>query len=269
MAVLVSAGLAVAFACQKQEQPAPAATPQPSTRTTTPKAKAGTNIPTEGISLWLIADDIQPAAGGAVASWTNPTLPGVTAAASKPDEQPVVVAKAMNGHAVVRFDGKNNLLMTNADISPAKMPNATIFAVFTSATEAAELHKLYGDDDGGYDRAAGLDNRGQGKNYTVFTGNGVTGYFQLKTGQTYITCDQFTPTTFSGWVDGGATLTNVPANWEKALPNLYIGGTGTIYHEPWQGDLAEIIVYNRTLSDGERAQVTDYLAGKYGVVPAE
>jgi hypothetical protein len=58
------------------------------------------------------------------------------------------------------------------------------------------------------------------------------------------------------------------ANSGEALPNLYIGGTGTVYHEPWQGDLAEFIVYARVLSDRERMQVEDYLAKKYGVTVA-
>jgi hypothetical protein len=58
------------------------------------------------------------------------------------------------------------------------------------------------------------------------------------------------------------------ANPEDALPNLYIGGTGTSYHEPWQGDLAELIVYARILSDQERMQVEDYLAKKYGITIA-
>jgi hypothetical protein len=47
---------------------------------------------------------------------------------------------------------------------------------------------------------------------------------------------------------------------------MYLGGTGTVFSEYWSGDLAEIIVYARKLSDAERVQVEDYLAQKYGVV---
>ena len=153
---------------------------------------AGAPIPAQGVALWLAADDAQP---GKLASWTNSAVAGVSATAAKPEEQPEVVAKALNGHNVVRFDGDQNMLMTNVDISPARMPEATIFAVFNSKTEAKEpLRKLYGDDNGGYDRAAGLDGRAE-KNYTVFTGNGVSGYFDLKANETYLTADQFTNST--------------------------------------------------------------------------
>jgi hypothetical protein len=241
---------------------APATTPQP-----TVNLPAGAPIPANGVALWLVADDVKPAAGGKLVTWSNASVAGVTASADKPELQPDAVANAINGHAVVRFDGVDNMLVTNVDISPARMPVATVFAVFNSKTDAAEpLRKLYGDDDGGYDRAVGLDGRaGEGKNYTVFTGNGVTGYFAPKTNETYVTADQFTKSDFSGWVDGKATLTKVPATWTEALPNLYLGGTGTSYHEPWQGDLAEIIVYGRALPDQERMQVEDYLGKKYGV----
>src|SRR5215813_218381 len=182
--------LAVAAACRKKEEPAPApaATQAPSPApapapepkaTATPQATvtlaAGAPIPAQGVALWLVADDVH---AGKLASWANSAVAGVTATASKPEEQPEVFAKMLNGHNVVRFDGEQNMLMTNIDISPARMPEATIFAAFSSKTDAkAPLRKLYGDDNGGYDRAAGLDNRAENHNYTVFAGSAtVLGY---------------------------------------------------------------------------------------------
>ncbi len=280
--IVLSLCVAALFACKKKEEapavppPQPAATqtqpaePAPPPAQATVTLAAGAPIPANGVALWLVADDAKPGADGKLASWSNVAVAGVTATADKPELQPLVVANALNGHAVVRFNGDQNMLMTNIDISPARMPDATVFAVFNSQTDATSpLRKLYGDDNGGYDRAAGLDGRGSdGKNYTVFTGNGVQGYFVLKPNETHVTADQFTKSDFSGWVDGKATLTKIPAAWDDALPNLYLGGTGTSYHEPWQGDLAEFIVYGRVLTDAERVQVEDYLGKKYGVTIA-
>jgi hypothetical protein len=275
--IALSLCLVVLAACKKKEEPAPApvetATQAPAPTPAPPPVNpqptvtlaAGAPIPAQGVALWLVADDAQP---GKLAAWTNSAVAGVTATAAKPEEQPEVVAKALNGHNVVRFDGEQNMLVTTVDISPARMPEATIFAVFNSKTDAKDpLRKLYGDDNGSYDRAAGLDGRGE-KNYNVFTGNGVTAYFDLKANDTYITADQMTKTEFNGWVNGKKMLDKVAAAWEDALPNLYIGGTGTVYHEPWQGDLAELIVYGRVLNDQERMQVEDYLAKKYGLTLA-
>jgi hypothetical protein len=156
---------------------------------------------------------------------------------------------------------------TNVDISPAKMPSVTVFAVFNSKTDAASpLRKLYGDDDGGYDRAAGLDDRGGGgKNYSVFIGTGVAGDFAMKANEAYVTADQFTKGDFSSWVNGKETLQRINAEWQTALPNLYIGGSGPVYHEQWLGDIAECFVYARVLTDLERMQVEDYLGKKYAV----
>ncbi len=277
--IVLSVCLVALSACKKKGEPAPAAAPAETktarTSSVAPAAlqpsvtlPAGALIPATGVALWLVADDAKGDAGGKLASWSNTAVAGVTATADKPELQPTVVANALKGHAVVRFDGEQNMLMTNVDISPARMPDATVFAVFNSKTDAVSpLRKLYGDDDGGYDRAVGLDDRGGGggKNYAVFSGQGVEGYFALKANETYLTADQFTKSDFSGWVNGKPALQKVTAAWETALPNLYIGGTGTVYHEPWQGDLAEMIVYARVLTDQERTQVEDYLAKKYGV----
>ena len=281
--IILSLCLLAAVACKKKEEPAPAPAPAPPAQTAThetapPPATpqptvtlaAGAPIPAQGVALWLVADDAQP---GKLASWSNKQVAGVTATASKPEEQPEVVAQALGGHNAVRFDGQNNILVTSVDISPARMPEATIFAVFNSKTDAkSPLRKLYGDDNGGYDRAAGLDDRGENHNYTVFTGNGVTGYFDIKANENTITSDVFSSNDFTGYVNGKKTLDKIAAAWgakpEDALPNMYLGGTGTSYHEPWQGDLAEIIVYGRILNDQERMQVEDYLGKKYGVTIA-
>jgi hypothetical protein len=246
-----------------ETQPPPAA---PQTAITLP---AGAPIPATGVLLWLSADDAV-AKDGKLQAWQNAGVPNVTAKALHDDRLPAVVPNAINGHAAVRFDGTDQQLMTNISIAPARMPEGTVVSVFRSATsDASPLRKLYGDDNGGYDRAAGLDDRASGKNYTVFTGNGVEGYFQLVANTTYVLVDEYSPNEFSGWVNGAPAITKAAAAWgatpDDALPNLYLGGTGTVYGEFWNGDLAEIIVYARKLSDAERAQVVDYLAKKYGV----
>lgn len=270
------------IACKKKETaPAPAADSTPPAQTTTTAAPAppvapqtatnlaaGAPIPANGVLLWLAGDDaLASATNGKVQTWKNAQVPNGSAAAVKATALPAAVANAINGHAAVRFDGTNQMLMSNIDIGLERMPEGTIITVFNSKTADAEpLRKVYGDDNGGYDRAAGLDNRGEGKNYTVFTGNGVTGYFQLEANKNYLTVDEFASNEFSGWVNGKSAISKGAAAWAvESLPNMYIGGTGTSYEEYWNGDVAEVIVYARLLSDAERVQVEDYLAKKYGI----
>jgi hypothetical protein len=267
------------FGCHKQEAPAPPppaaeAKPQPATPKpqvqpqATVNLPAGAPIPATGVLLWLAGDDALASAQlGKVLVWRNAAVPNVTAEAAQNDHAPAAVANALNGHATVRFDGTDQMLKTSIDIGPERMPDGTIITVFRSKTaDKTPLRKVYGDDNGGYDRAIGLDDRGEDKNFTLFAGSGVTGYFQLEVDKPYIVVDEYSPKEFSGWVNGNATLTKIAADWQpEALPNMYLGGTGTSYQEFWNGDIAEVIVYGRKLSDAERTQVQDYLAKKYGV----
>lgn len=271
--------LLLLFGCAKHEAAPPPPPPQPATTTTAAATTtvatstiqpqkgvtlAAAPIPASGVLLWLRAEDAQP---GKVTSWTNPLVPNVTATPVHPDKPPVVTANAMNGHPVVTFDGTDQQLVTSIDLRAAALPDGTVISVFRSRTADPAVHKLYGDDNGGYDRAVGLDGRGNGKNFTLFNGSGVTGYFQLEAEKTYVLVDQYSPAEFSGWVNGVSALASAKCSWdpEQALPNMYLGGSGTTFDEYWKGDLAEIIVYARHLTDAERTQVEDYLAQKYGV----
>jgi hypothetical protein len=287
VAVLLVTGLALASCRKKEEAPVQNTSPQPAvptpaatTSSTVPAPKGPTPIPNvplaanapipgNGLALWLTGDDaMKSAGGGKIALWTNPLLPNVSATAGEKNSQPSVAASAIKGHAAVRFDGEANMLMTNIDISPASWTDVTVITVFNSATEATNpLRSVYGDDNGNYDRSAGLDDRsGDGKNYVIFAGDsGVAGYFALKANQLYLSTDQYTATEFNGWIDGKPVLTRSETHWGEALPSLYIGGTGTSFSQFWKGDIAEMIVYARVLTGAERTQVEDYLAKKYGV----
>ena len=270
------------FGCHKTEEAAPPPAPvaetkpveapkavvQPQTAVTLP---AGSPIPASGVLLWLTGDEaLVTATNGKVQTWKNTSVPNVTAKTAAPQKAPAAAANALNGHATVQFDGTDQMLMTSIDISPSRMPEGTVITVFRSKTaDKSPLRKVYGDDNGGYDRAAGLDDRGGDKNFTLFSGNGVEGYFTLEVDKPYILVDEYAPKEFNGWVNGNAALTKLAAAWgdkpEEALPNMYIGGTGTVYSEYWNGDIAEVIVYGRKLTDAERTQVEDYLAKKYGI----
>jgi hypothetical protein len=287
VAVLLVTGLALA-SCKKKEEAAPqpaalapaattsSAVPAPAPKGPTPIPNvpfaAAAPIPGNGLALWLTGDDaMKSAAAGRLASWTNPLVPNISASSSEKNAQPSVAANAVNSHAAVRFDGEANMLMTNIDISPASWPDVTVITVFNSATEATNpLRSVYGDDNGDYDRSAGLDDRsGDGKNYVIFTGDpGVAGYFTLKANQNYLSTDQYTATAFHGLIDGKLALTRTDTHWGEALPNMYIGGTGTSFGQFWKGDIAEMIVYARVLTDAERMQVEDYLGKKCGVTLA-
>jgi hypothetical protein len=227
----------------------------------------GAEVPTNGLALWLRADAlVTTGAENAVTMWKSPN--NMQAFQTAAGRQPRVYPNAINGHPAVRFDGDDDMLETNLDIDPKVLPDVTVIAVFNSRiAEASPLRKLYGQDDGGYDRAAGLDDRaGDEKKYAIFGGGaGVVGFFTLAANQTYLTVDAWGAKAFNGWVNGRKMLDNQEVSNEEGLPHLYIGGIGTVYSEPWAGDVAELLVYTRPLTDAERTSVEDYLSRKYAI----
>lgn len=278
---LLPLALLLALACGKKETPAAGdtvapATPPPTTTTAPPPPErvtpgiievAGAEVPTGGLALWLRADAMVTAgADNAVSVWKSPN--NMLAQQPEAGHQPHVYPNAIGGHPALRFDGDDDMLETNLNINPQVVPDLTVIAVFNSrVASGSPLRKIYGADDGGYDRAAGLDDRaGEGKSYTIFGGGqGVVGYFPLAANQTYITTDAWGAKAFNGWVNGQKMLDNHEVSNEEGLPHMYIGATGTVYSEPWAGDIAEMLVYTRALTDPERTGIEDYLAKKYSV----
>ncbi|OME97839.1 hypothetical protein BK127_40160 [Paenibacillus sp. FSL H7-0331] len=66
-------------------------------------------------------------------------------------------------------------------------------------------------------------------------------------------------------VDGNPLLqaTSNSVNFVPPVPNFYYIGAG--HYSIFQGDISEIFVYNRKLSDPEKLKVNSYLALKYGL----
>ena len=250
--------------------PAPTATTATTTAYVPPPdvSVANAPVPTNGLSLWLRADSgVTAGADGKVSAWAVEGSP-VKATADKPELQPTVAQNAIGGKPAIHFDGGTQMLEANINIDPAASPELTVISVFSSETDKASLRKLYGADDGGYDRAAGLDDRAEGFNYTIFGGSaGVVGIFKLAAKTPYVTVDSYDQPKklLNVWVNGAPAKQNQQIDHGAGLTKFYIGGTGTVYHEPWFGDVAEMLVYHRILTDDERKKVEDYLAGKYGL----
>lgn len=216
--------------------------------------------------LWLRADTVSGAPGTPVVGW--PATVGPDAVQPNPAQQPRL--SALRGRAAVRFDGVDDVLESSLDINPSVHPKLTIVAVFSSDVDAGRpLRKLYGADDGGYDRTAGLDDRAEnGKNYTVFGGEGPddVGYFDLSAGGSYLTVDEFGVGVFNGWVSGRHVLQDQPTNHGDGLSTFFIGGTGTVFSEPWKGTIGELLAFDGALSDSQREALEDFLGRKYTLV---
>lgn len=224
------------------------------------------DVPIEGALLWLQADcGVQSGSDGEVRDWAS-IVGSLHATPSATFRQPALESDGLAGHAAIRFDGSFDRLDVDLNIHPATYPELTVVTVFASDVEdPAILRKLYGADDGDYDRTVGLDPRApNGMNYTIFGGQSeVEGYFTLSAETPYLTVDSFRSGFFDGWVNGAETVAGIEVIYGEGLPKFYLGGTGTVFLEPWEGTIAEMLVYGRSLTSEERMEVEDYLAAKY------
>lgn len=106
--------------------------------------------------------------------------------------------------------------------------------------------------------------------------NGISGAIQLNTPYVLATSLSFPPenglatNNFNFWVNGAINgngsirpLTDNPAtNWDAGFP-LWIGARWDLVNPRMRGQIAEILLFNQALSDGDRAIVDNYLGIKY------
>jgi hypothetical protein len=72
-------------------------------------------VPTSGLALWLKAD--AGVSGSPVSQWSDQSGNGRYAIQGAGDSQPVLVAGALNGKPVVRFDGVNDFMTFNLPVN--------------------------------------------------------------------------------------------------------------------------------------------------------
>jgi hypothetical protein len=179
----------------------------------------------------------------------------------------------------VRFDGIDDGLAIPFNLSPSENASVTIFSVFSSEPVPKEqLRKLYGHDDGGFDRATGFDQRASTP-FSFFAGSGGAKLYPgVAAGAIVLTTDVWTPTTFNGYVNGQLQVNNAPQNAGAGNATMALGGIrqDTAFpgdqnqarpggYEPWHGLIAEFLIYNRALATDERQRVETYLKTKYNI----
>jgi hypothetical protein len=203
-------------------------------------ANANPQVLTYGLNEWLEADQGTVLSSGGVTTWQDQTWYHNDATQTTHSAMPTVVTNALAGHSVIRFDGVAQTL-----ISPAPPPTVagTLFVIYRKPTSGGVSGQdvLTLTSDGTTDQSISI---------SPSTSNGGS----VGSNRTFEAVQPF----------GTFILTVYPRN-------LTIGSAGDQEYYPYnwtnwnffQGDIAEIMVYNRVLSTSEQNQVTQYLADKY------
>ncbi len=228
----------------------------------------------EGLQLWLKADAGVTADGeGLVTDWNDQTANANNATQFDPAKSPKLVANGVNSKPVLRFDGTDDYLEIPDSESLSITGDLTTFFV-VKFTDFANYRAVWAKTLVNYPAPVDyytLPNTGVPR---VFRGNGsnAAGDSGFSDATTSLRANSFITTGFgisdtrvthylaAQSIGGG----NITANIGDADTPLIIGSRADLFTK-MKGDIAEIVIYNRALTEAERVSVTDYLGRKYNI----
>ncbi len=217
---------------------------------------------TDGLVMRLSGDDGLVTSGTSVLSWTDETGNGNNVAPI--NGNPTVVHQPLNGHDVVSFDGVDDDLGTGVFSLPAGGADRTIYVLanYESSGWGGFLYGSTGANQAFGPAASPNDTLG------VF-GSGAANDFES---------DALAVS--SGWVTQAVVLSNgelqqyANGSFLDQQTHTFNTGTGTLrIGASIDGtgfvdmDIAEILVFDRALSDTERGQLDSYFQTTYALSP--
>lgn len=236
------------------------------------------SIPATGMMLWLKGDAGITQSAGKVSTWTDQAGNGtISANQATAASQPTFVSSGVNGRPVVRFDGSDDCLSFSG-VPVNGLTGMTILmvsanSVSQSPTTHAQATAIYWDETAswgtvylspyqtkvnfrfGTTQTSNLPTYNRpssvGGNFTItsVTHNGTTEALHVNGSSA------LTPTGKLATISATSSNGYVGRGWSNSASNLLT----TFYN----GDIAEVIVYNRALTDSERQTVESYLSAKY------
>ena len=250
-------------------------------------------IPMNGLQLWLKSDAGIVLNGSNVSSWQDQSGNGYDAIQSNMNRQPIFVDNELNGKPVLRFDGSNDKLGFTGSLTMTQISFFIVIKQYQGATNPDEEVPL---------TFGGL-NMNLGKQYFFVTrnpyltdpnnhidvgfdpshttdasANNIAVYGDWKNYS--IVTDQTVWNTTIRWNGNDATIANIGSNASLSVVlgdslgrGGGIGGADNVPEGTLAAkcDVAELIVYNNVVSYSDRVGIENYLANKYDlpVLPVE
>jgi len=229
----------------------------------------GPGEPFVNLRLWLMANAgiADMTDGEKVFTWEDQSLHENNAEQTIYSSAPYYYSNVINGHSIVRFGGVNDWMKIN-NAAGVLSGEATFFAVIIPGQH---------NEDGYY-----LSTNFGGNNRIKF-GHRITGELIYDDDVTALSSDSYinekaivsyniTPDIRAeGYINSTQaipwTVNMNSSGADRASLGQEFDGNGgdneTSNH--WEGDLAELIIYNKILTDDERHHIESYLAVKYGI----
>lgn len=215
---------------------------QRATSTATP-----VTAPPTGASLWLKADSLSLASGSAVSTWSDSSASALHATQSTANQRPLFITNVLNGKPVVRFDGVDDGLVFSARNSIR-----TAFVVMRHNTGSQDYAAFLGHDTAAPHFHSDLGDALISATYATATVSG---------GSAYINGALSAPTALKKTTSWSVLSFVTTGNAIAAALGLDRNFGGRF----WNGDFAEVLLYNSALSTAQRQQAEEYLGRKYNL----
>lgn len=219
--------------------------------------------PESGLVLWLRAGaDVVADGSNKVSSWGDVSGGARHATQATSSFQPQLVSSAIGGKPALRFDGVDDVLALPDGTVPSGNSAYTVFAVVQSTTLANRGFLGSGNSATGEKNSFRFSGGGEVINYW-WANDIVSPSASVAANTPYIL--DFTYNSTSGRTarrHGKNIATNTSISRNGGVANNVIGWTAHSA-EYWSGDIAEIIIYSRALTESERTGIENYLALKY------
>jgi mono/diheme cytochrome c family protein len=220
-------------------------------------------ISRKGLRLWLRADQGVTTGADGVTHWADQSGNGHDATPAISSGSPRWVEKGLNGRPALRFDGKDDYLAIRGPVLTSQQ--FSLFAVVADRGGSGSHREIF-------------------SNWNGAAGNVGTSLFLGTTGANAVRfTDHFAPAGTLSRAEKPFVLSGIAgpeevvvtqnrmelARLAAALPkrNLsppyVIGQQGSINGEFWNGDVLELLVYDRALSEEERNAVCDELLERH------
>jgi hypothetical protein len=231
-------------------------------------------IPTSGLVLWLKPDQgVVTNASGALTEWQDSSGIGNNATQSDTGKQPVLNPAAVNGLAAVTFDGADDYLEVGSAPSVAITGDVTSFFVF-NVTDYDNFRAIWAKTAGNLPAANDYYLVSGSGLPRFYHGNGAGGIAQVTGTEapaigTFVSAGfELEGTTATHFLNGADNGSGDLAATGVDLGGPLLVGTRADFVTKFKGDLAELVIYARALTEAERTQVQDYLQKKYFEAPS-
>ncbi|HQF29326.1 MAG TPA: histidine kinase [Bacteroidia bacterium] len=231
-------------------------------------------VPVEHLSVWFRADKNVVIDRDSVLQWNDCSANQVSTF-SVMQLKPILVSNAINGKPAVRFNGRSNGLLSSQPIKSFETLRGTIIIVmktngrsYQSSVGSGNVLSTYIGDGMAWQFSSTTSK------FSFYDGNGGEGT-QIGLGNPLDWCitslvrkaDTLVDFYFNGRVQNNFPVKGIPSN----INTLKIGYNGSKSLNPsaitevFNGDIAEILIYDVALSEDQLASIHDYLFNKYAI----